>query len=1243
MVAAGPGDEAGSCPGGLSWEALRSVFGLRFLPPSREQSEAGIASLLGVFRSFLAALKDSSSAVWPSLLPADLKALTAACAAATDAQAVTWFPQFGAALLALGSGPYCIGPRPGTLALHLVCLDAWRSCTHSTPSGASSSAESAAYELEPCGTVPAAELGRLLQDVRKRMGQAEEQRAKGVKGFQRTPGFILSVVDTAVVALQSPEQGGSGSSQGVADAGAGGRTARGRYTDVGLHTNTEVPDTCWPLVRSVLHALLEHSPGCNPVSPPALLFERALAHLELWLLQGIVRNLGQQAWQLLPLTASGATMPQPLEGGSRRQATLPRGTLPAGFQPAQEEGGIAAARQRATRNLGSVPLLPRGSSFTAILSHLRDKPQWRGPTGDVQYQLVLRSVERELFSRAAAGFDKAAAALSEAEVAALEAVVDTYRMKLQRFLATPAAAAAAAAGGVLRAELLSRELLVVWVAYCLVHSAAGRQYSTLRQYGVALSYKDLRHLVLSDKAAVDAALAVAAYLRRWTSPGKELFSLRDEGAATFDLARALVPKLSRLTKLLAEEQERAAARRAQHWEEVQRKQKEAQRLREELRRLETEGASLKLRRDELRSAEAQRGRAVKSRTSGWTLNSPELSKAEQDVTQNSAFQKRTEAQLQETLKAPLAVIQPLPADPDRARVWIFFLHMPTLLRSLARTSFLAQQVLLPRPLSAKILSAVTVGGLQTSLASHYNSHRRTAPEGSEGAVKLRSPDLPPAARDVGPRSVDECQSPSDGVWHPDTLKPRMAWCGSGAEADIGLGASGCFNPFAPVPASAVELFYTATLPAEAAALQRALHTPESPSAERGNWALARQDLRPDWLSKPGFLDFASLRAFPLRQLWRLCVALRERTLPLGHPAVHVLVRQLLYHIGTLSDDEAPQPLRRAGWDEAPNGVLHTLGGGGGEGGSGGEGGAAAGGSGVGEGAAGASRQEGGGESAAGSSGEGGGSSTSAGPSAAAPESSEAAGPSASTNRTTDAPAAASSDSAGPGPSPSAPCDGDGAGPGPSSSQSSAADPLAWREPLLARLRVRSWLPLAPLLLQWAHGSPSRRVALILLACADWLAKHPIEGGPDGAQWARAAAHMLRAARQAQVLDPGMGMVVSGALLAAGPGGDRDWQPQMHAVMDYFARAGNASMVPLLWCVELPEAEVAAWLPRSCGLGEACVSLAGDGEAGVRLQACAGCRAVHYCSRECQRAAWLAGHKEECAGAAAAAAKRRAEG
>ena len=57
--------------------------------------------------------------------------------------------------------------------------------------------------------------------------------------------------------------------------------------------------------------------------------------------------------------------------------------------------------------------------------------------------------------------------------------------------------------------------------------------------------------------------------------------------------------------------------------------------------------------------------------------------------------------------------------------------------------------------------------------------------------------------------------------------------------------------------------------------------------------LARQDDRPSWLSKPGWLAFAALRAWPLTQMQQLCAALHERLLPLEHPAVQALVRQLV--------------------------------------------------------------------------------------------------------------------------------------------------------------------------------------------------------------------------------------------------------------------------------------------------------------------------------------------------------------
>ncbi|KAG2488817.1 hypothetical protein HYH03_012616 [Edaphochlamys debaryana] len=50
---------------------------------------------------------------------------------------------------------------------------------------------------------------------------------------------------------------------------------------------------------------------------------------------------------------------------------------------------------------------------------------------------------------------------------------------------------------------------------------------------------------------------------------------------------------------------------------------------------------------------------------------------------------------------------------------------------------------------------------------------------------------------------------------------------------------------------------------------------------------------------------------------------------------------------------------------------------------------------------------------------------------------------------------------------------------------------------------------------------------------------------------------------------------------------------------------------------------------------ACANLAGDSEAGLRLQQRGRCGRVSYCCRECQMAHWRAGHKEFCAGSAKA--------
>ncbi|KAG2490258.1 hypothetical protein HYH03_011382 [Edaphochlamys debaryana] len=60
------------------------------------------------------------------------------------------------------------------------------------------------------------------------------------------------------------------------------------------------------------------------------------------------------------------------------------------------------------------------------------------------------------------------------------------------------------------------------------------------------------------------------------------------------------------------------------------------------------------------------------------------------------------------------------------------------------------------------------------------------------------------------------------------------------------------------------------------------------------------------------------------------------------------------------------------------------------------------------------------------------------------------------------------------------------------------------------------------------------------------------------------------------------------------------------------------------------AEACTVLLPACS-NPACINLAGDSEAGLKLQHCARCRRASYCCRECQTAHWRSGHKKACGG------------
>jgi hypothetical protein len=199
--------------------------------------------------------------------------------------------------------------------------------------------------------------------------------------------------------------------------------------------------------------------------------------------------------------------------------------------------------------------------------------------------LILNRVEALLMHHmeglASASVSPAADRSSDGYVANIEALLNDYRSVHHAFFTSTAADA------LMRVELRSRELLSGWICYCLVHAACKVKHPVVAQYGVALRWQDLKHLVLSDRRAIESVQLVAKYLRVNFKPNLELFSLRCP-EATFDMARRLSAEEPSLQQLWKSEEAAAGRRTEAHWDIVRQQQEQARKLRIQITDLEAQ-------------------------------------------------------------------------------------------------------------------------------------------------------------------------------------------------------------------------------------------------------------------------------------------------------------------------------------------------------------------------------------------------------------------------------------------------------------------------------------------------------------------------------------------------------------------------------------------------------------------------------------------------------------------------------
>eukprot|EP00434_Breviolum_minutum_P039387 symbB.v1.2.034976.t1/scaffold4614.1/size37436/1 len=576
---------------------------------------------------------------------------------------------------------------------------------------------------------------------------------------------------------------------------------------------------------------------------------------------------------------------------------------------------------------GDQGLFPVGKTFQNALTWLK-KVEHEGTTVNM---VKLHTIE-SIFLQHALGLDEK---WCDIELEGMEGLIDEYLSLSKDFRSQCQ----------WKVELQSREVLVVWIAYCLTWRATEIMYD-LQEYeiGIGLCRRDLKRLLLSTKAEMDALKAVDRFLGQREHADGPLFNFQKQ-EATFLFASAFSAQYPEHQEVLRKEREAEQIRMRKHWEKVQQQQNEAARLRRELAtlrsQLQAEKGELSLVEGiaERRSQASQEASRVSSQLTSLRRGDSrrarfereesdlrhEVSQLQEDLENHESLdtllravreleanirQRNHELELAE--KPPHAVIQclPSPKEEEKANTVLFFLYMPDLFGSLSRMTLLAQQLVLPWPWQCagrwNVSQELHVEEFVTSWNSHYEMEKKyhdppRACTPIHTAVTLQSRSECPEDRTIAGSHIDNLHFPEDGVWWPDKMDMEMA-CQSDGRS---IGQGDFFNPFQPLSDKALTEYWTEQMPVSDMGLQwtMPIHDDKKLAQMRGNMSIASQDAKPEWLNKQDYHAFCSLRAYPLQQMRKLLIALEESSLPMTHRAVQHLLRQCMHQVGPLDDNQ----------------------------------------------------------------------------------------------------------------------------------------------------------------------------------------------------------------------------------------------------------------------------------------------------------------------------------------------------
>ena len=659
---------------------------------------------------------------------------------------------------------------------------------------------------------------KVLQKTSKKVGN-DRSAEGGKQGHQRTPAFIHAILNQVLI-------GGYKSNEVYQCKDV---LPIGGFTDVGLHTGGQKRDTCYSLASSVFKFLFKTN-SFDPVmahfhmhllekmileidvidtgfakqenliapNPKINFIFHSLKHLSL-----ICAHLSENDYQLqdfydkmkafrVKINMSlkkfdSANLEKNSLAGSKFQPYNPSIELPA-FRPPQtaEQMTPEALQGLIEENIGQfLSPSPKDNIERSVLWATKMKGEIK--QSNTKLFIFLRRIESVFWHISEQNFETSP--LSISVIDGIMSLVDDYRAAVHIYSQQ-------------NSEILNRvrcvELLLVWVSYCAVFNAMIHVHDDMKGFGVALKYKDLKHLLLHDTTHLIVLERVARFLNAHTVDDKDLFSTKEEEenwtSPTFEMGEMYAKR--HFESIWLKEKKDADHRTKKHWEEVVRKQDLARKLRRELGQLESDLSYELPKMNDYDSHGYRTSRGKRAQEAVDHLRSRISSK---------------ETEITEAEKAPPAIIQPIPKCKHKARKVIFFLYMPNEFQYLSHLTFTAQQLLVPKPWSNlciesrndgdEVFRTLKVNKEIHCWKHHYDenqkcTHHRPAETrtGEKLYVSLSMHTDAPNRNRIGPCHVDHFSCQSDGVWYPDLSNIRMVWKGGKFNWDHHK-SEGEFNPF----------------------------------------------------------------------------------------------------------------------------------------------------------------------------------------------------------------------------------------------------------------------------------------------------------------------------------------------------------------------------------------------------------------------------------------------------------------